>query len=225
MTARTIAFFSYTRRDDRFCGALLSTIRQTLEDAVCTYSGASLEVFQDTDDIMGGEDWRASLEKALSEALFLIPIITPSFFNSDPCRMELKRFCDKAEAMGRDDLVLPVVWVETPSLRDESARAQDELLDFIERRNWIDWSRHHSLAQMTYDLRSDVLTLARDLVQRSSAAAPAIRPTPPKSPPPPPQAAPIAASRPPSTPPSPARSSRSALAAMKRRSKSRNRWS
>ncbi len=164
--ARTIAFFSYTRRDDRASGGLISTVRRELETQVSVRIGRDIEIFQDVDDIIGGDDWRARIEKALEEAVLLIAVISPSFFNSEPCREELARFLRKAERDGRGGLVLPVVFIDTPVLGEEETRAHDDLVAAIERTQWIDWRPHNHKHEMDAELRSAVIRLAELVVSR-----------------------------------------------------------
>ena len=52
----------------------------------------------------------------------LIPILTPSFFNSEPCRAELEQFLEREKELGRNDLVLPLYYIDHPAFSDEVQR-------------------------------------------------------------------------------------------------------
>ena len=69
----------------------------------------------------------------------MIPIATPSFFKSNNCRNELNRFKEIEKKLGRDDLILPIYFVETPLLQDESLKAKDELAQIIDAHHYADW--------------------------------------------------------------------------------------
>jgi parallel beta-helix repeat protein len=70
---------------------------------------------------------------------FLIPIITPSYFRSQPCRDELQRFLSREKELNRSDLVLPVYYIDTSLLNDPARQATDELAQAIAARQWADW--------------------------------------------------------------------------------------
>jgi hypothetical protein len=79
------AFLSYTRIDDDFFGGAITALRGALELGVRVVTGdRTFEIFQDIDGIELGQQWGKRLEEALSVASFLIPIITPLYFSSEP---------------------------------------------------------------------------------------------------------------------------------------------
>jgi len=96
-------------------------------------------IFQDRKDIQWGQNWKKRIEESLDEVTFLIPIITPSFFNSSACRDELQRFLERENELKRDDLVLPIYYVDCPLLNDEEKRAGDELAQAIVDHQYADW--------------------------------------------------------------------------------------
>ena len=129
----TVAFFSYTRHDDKIMDGLLSLIRLKLEDTLSLYHHDDVQVFQDTADIEGGDDWRKRLEQALVEATIFVPMITPRFFKSQHCREELQRF------MARDDAPTFVVPVHFIDVDMESLAQDDDLAADVEALQWLDW--------------------------------------------------------------------------------------
>lgn len=165
---RTVAFFSYTRADDASAGGLLTEIRRRLEDQIELYVGRSIEVFQDVDDIKAGEDWRGRLERALDEAVLLIPIVTPRFFHSEPCRIELERFIAKGKELGRDDLILPILWVDSPIMSSLPSESRDALIEYVSRKQWTDWSGHiaKTVDHIDIALLQDINAFARVVAER-----------------------------------------------------------
>ena len=95
------AFLSYTRFDDRHDGGKISEFRLRLADAVRAVTGAPFEIFQDVDDIDIGEHWSETLDEMLLSVRFFIPILTPSYFESEACRVELQKFLRAEERAGR----------------------------------------------------------------------------------------------------------------------------
>ena len=133
------AFLSYTRIDDKYHGGAISRFREQLSLAVRAITAKPFEIFQDVDGVGLGENWRKRLNIALGEARFFIPILTPSFFASEPCRNELQTFLEFEAESGRDDLILPVYWIRYRVLDDANARAGDPLASIICQRQRWDW--------------------------------------------------------------------------------------
>jgi hypothetical protein len=117
----------------------LSKLRQRLSDEVSSHLGEDFEIFQDRDDIRWGEDWKARIEESIDEVTFLIPIITPSFFKSPYCRGELERFLEREKQLGRNDLILPIYYIDTPFIRVEEKRKVDKLALAVHSHQYTDW--------------------------------------------------------------------------------------
>jgi parallel beta-helix repeat protein len=132
-----IAFMSYVHSDDKY--KHLTTFCERLSDEVQVQTGSEFLIFQDRRDIQWGQNWRQRIENSLGEITFLIPIITPGFFNSVPCREELGSFVEWERKLDRNDLILPVYYVDTPLLNDAELRATDPLAEVIASRQYADW--------------------------------------------------------------------------------------
>lgn len=89
MKRKPAAFMSYAHIDDEY--GHLTEFRKRLSHEVQVQTGEEFPIFQDRNDIQWGQTWEACVEEALYEVTFLIPIITPSFLNSQPCRDELQQ--------------------------------------------------------------------------------------------------------------------------------------
>jgi len=101
--------------------------------------GEDFPIFQDRNDIQWGQNWEERIEKSLDAVTFLIPILTPSFFKSPYCRKEVEQFLKRESDLKRNDLILPVYYVNCSSLNDEEKRAQDEIIRAIVARQNVDW--------------------------------------------------------------------------------------
>jgi parallel beta-helix repeat protein len=133
------AFMSYSRSDDQYERQHLTLFRERLEGAVHQHTGMPFAIFQDTEGVLWGQDWRQRLDDSLATVTFLIPILTPSFFTSPYCRDEVDRFLKRERALSRNDLVLPVYYIETPFLDDPVDRAGDPLVVSLLAHQYADW--------------------------------------------------------------------------------------
>lgn len=144
-----IGFMSYARSDDAHENGKLSALRTRLVGEVRLQSGDdSFDIFQDHIDIVWGQQWQARLDNSLDSVKLLIPIITPKFFRSEACRAEVLRFVRREQQLLRDDLILPVYYVESALLEDKAKRDADEIARVIHSHQRIDWR----------DLRHELLT-------------------------------------------------------------------
>jgi hypothetical protein len=140
MTQKTpIAFLSYARIDDTYDQGKLTQLRNRLSLGVRVCTGKEFHIFQDRQDIQWGQPWVARLRESLEDVVFLIPIITPSFWGSEWCREELKLFLEREESLGRNDLILPIYYRTCKIFEDIDLLNQDELASSIHQRQMEDW--------------------------------------------------------------------------------------
>ena len=89
-------FLSYAGLDNKYEDGAVSAFRERLEAAVRQWTGRrDFQIFQDTKDIQWGEKWRDKLRSALKDTFLLIPIMTPLYFMSEPCREEWELFVQR----------------------------------------------------------------------------------------------------------------------------------
>lgn len=165
------AFLSYVHFDDEHDAGKITEFRKRLSAEVHVQTGREFTIFQDK-NIEWGENWKKRIKKSLNSATFLIPVITPNFFSSDACLEELEIFLKREARLKRDDLILPVYYVECPILGNENkgTRRKDRLARIISTRQYFDWRElrfesltsaqvTRTLAQLAIFIRS---ALARD---------------------------------------------------------------
>jgi hypothetical protein len=160
---------SYTRFDDQHDGGHLTSLRESLSNAVQAATGEPFPIFQDIADIEWGQQFAERITEALNTALFLIPIITPSFLKSAYCREELQQFLQREADLGRSDLVLPIYYIECPELEDPSRRSNDELAQTLAARQRIDWRELRFEAFDAREVRKTISAMAtqiRDALER-----------------------------------------------------------
>lgn len=139
MATTHTAFMSYTRFDDQHNGGHLTLLCERLAGEVQSRTGQKFEIFQDTKDIEWGQQVGQEIDAALQDVTFLIPILTPSFFNSRYCRYELEQFLRRERILQRSDLVLPIYYIACPILEDAQQRATDPLAQELSSRQRMDW--------------------------------------------------------------------------------------
>jgi parallel beta-helix repeat protein len=169
MERKPVAFMSYAHFDDEHDGGRLTAMCKRLSGEVRVQTGEEFPIFQDRTDILWGQNWKARIEESLDAATFLIPIITPSFFKSDNCRDELRRFLEREKRLGRSDLILPIYYINYPLFNDDKSRAMDEMLKALAARQYADWRELRSKSLDTEEVRKTLEHLAvqiRNALQR-----------------------------------------------------------
>jgi WD40 repeat protein len=161
MTNAAAAFLSYAHINDEQDGGKVTAFGKALQGEVRVQTGRSdFRIFQDRDGVAWGQAWQERINQSLDAATFLIPVLTPSFFASEQCRQELRRFLDREENLARDDLVLPVYWIATPLLDEPALRASDELARELTRRQYADWRELRFRRLARSDVRQALAALA-----------------------------------------------------------------
>jgi hypothetical protein len=165
--------------DDEYFRGSITSLRRLLELGVQVVTGdRTFNIFQDLDGIEFGQKWKKRLTEALSTSRFLIPIVTPLFFTSDPCRDELKQFMEHEKSLGRDDLILPIYFVTAPVLERPELLKDDALASEIGSRQRYDWRVQADLPPDDPKIRRAVRELAEKIataIARTSGPAPARR--------------------------------------------------
>lgn len=137
------------------------------------------------DAIKFGQHWPSRPDEALAGARFLIPVLSPLFFRSEPCRDELTKFLELERRAGRRDLILPIYLVTAPVLERPALCATDTLAQAIHERQRRDWRPYADLPVDHAEHRRAISELAR-------AVAAATEEVELPSPPPPPVPTPAA---------------------------------
>lgn len=176
MARSPAAFLSYVRDDDDHDRGRLTEFRTRLEREVKAQTGESFPIFQDRNDIAWGQQWQERIEESLDGSTFLIPIVTPSFLKSPACRGEFERFLEREKKLKRHDLILPVLYIGTPTLSDPEKQKDDSIAGEIAKRQWVDWQDLRFEPWTSPDIGKRFVTLAvqiRDACERGVVSRPA----------------------------------------------------
>jgi TIR domain len=107
-----VGFFSYSREDDEDAHGALSALRERIQRELRSQLGRSrnsFRIWQDKEAIASGKLWKAEITTAIGQSAFFIPIITPTVVGSKYCRFELESFLVRETALGRNDLIFPIL--------------------------------------------------------------------------------------------------------------------
>jgi TIR domain len=102
-------FLSYRRVSnvgpDRWVDAFCENLLAELQDRV-----GDVEIWRDTDDLRGGDAWRAKIAEALASTGIFLALINRTYFASDECRKELDRFLGqlKSSEAGGGRKLMPI---------------------------------------------------------------------------------------------------------------------
>src|SRR4029077_7815520 len=94
-TPDLVGFFSYSREDDQGSGGRLSKLRERIQEELRLQLGRTKKDFrlwQDTVAVVPGELVEERSNKAVSESVFFIPIVTPTAVRSSYCKFEFEAF-------------------------------------------------------------------------------------------------------------------------------------
>jgi hypothetical protein len=171
MTSETTpkVFMSYTRADDEFLGGALTKLREKLEPAIRFHSGRSIEVFQDVEGIHLGENIQQRIGESLDTTMVLLPIITPSYFNSKWCRQEFIYFCGRECILGRNDLIIPIYYQSVSDLdaamKYDSQPSDDPIINRIAAIKCFDWRQLQEHDMDDPEVRKSLKAIAQRIIQ------------------------------------------------------------
>jgi hypothetical protein len=163
-----MGFFSYSREDDEDSGERLSALRDAIGRELAQQLGRSkrkdFRLWQDQAAIEAGDDWESEIAKAIGQSAFFIPIVTPRAVASKHCKFEFESFLAQERALGRDDLIFPILYLPVPALLDEANWRDDPVLWIVGRRQHFDWRRFRHVAPETTVYGEAIETLGEQIV-------------------------------------------------------------
>ena len=171
MAAGAFGFWSYVQEDDNGDGGRILDLVGDLRAQYKMRTAEGLELFVDRESIRWGEEWEKLIGDAIAGTTFFIPIITPSYFRSNPCRQELLKFVREADRLGLQQLLMPVYWVTVSELEDDGTESNDEAVRAIARHQWLDLRDVRLEDRASADYRKAVSGLAGEIAARASQVA------------------------------------------------------
>jgi TIR domain len=163
------AFWSYVHKDDDDESGRITKLAAILAARLRLLTGEDFPIFCDKEVLAWGEDWAMKIDEALLSTTFFIPIVTPSYFSSESCRDELLRFSSSAKALGLEELILPIYYVDVADLNSPGPSG-DELVELVRRYHWEDWRQTALEESESSVYRKAVHDLATKLLARAAQA-------------------------------------------------------
>jgi hypothetical protein len=163
-----IGFFSYSREDDEDSRGSLSALRDGIQRELSAQLGRSKRSFrlwQDHEAIAPGKLWETEIKAAIDQSVFAIPIVTPRAVNSKYCKFEFESFLAREMALGRNDLVFPILYISVDALQDETKWRSDPVLSTIGRRQYVDWRELRHLDSNASIVRETISRFCRKILE------------------------------------------------------------
>jgi TIR domain len=154
-----VGFFSYSRDDDKSFKGALSALRKAIHEDLSAKIGRSetnFRLWQDQEAIAPGKLWESEIKAAIEQAVLFIAIVTPRAVNSRHCKFEFDTFLARQQALGRADLVFPLLYIDVPALKNEAQWREDPVLSIIGQRQYVDWQPFRYLDIDTTPVREAV---------------------------------------------------------------------
>ncbi|MGI5524084.1 TIR domain-containing protein [Micromonospora sp. CA-259024] len=162
-TSGPICFWSYTHRDNELENGRIRRLADSIANEYELLTGEQLELFVDSSAVAWGQKWRDVIDDALARTAFFIPVITPLYLRSRECRKEFVEFSARANSVGANDLVMPILYSETPAVADE--HTDDEIAVTVRATQQADWRQLRLAEEHSERYRTKVHALAKRLVE------------------------------------------------------------
>lgn len=184
-----VGFWSYTRRDDELSRRRLSELKSLIEGELQAQLGQKVHIFQDVSTISHGARWEEETRRALDNSTFFIPILTPSYLQSQWCCKEARIFLERQQRLFQTypDLpqtsrIFPIHYIDVT----EAEAADESIHETLKALQWFDFVEMRHLGLDPPEVRKSVSRFATSLCHllriRVEAAAPL--PAPAFAPPP-----------------------------------------
>jgi flagellar biosynthesis GTPase FlhF len=163
-----VGFFSYSREDDEAFRGTLSAVRDAIQRELAAQLGrskATFRLWQDKEAIAPGKLWETEIKTGVEQSVFFIPIVTPRAVNSDYCKFEFEAFLARERALGRSDLVFPILYVAVPALANEAQWRNHPVLSVIGKRQYVDWQTFRYADVPTPAMREEIARFCNKIVE------------------------------------------------------------
>ena len=117
-------FWSYSRDDDRRSRGRLSQLRALVSEELQGVLGrrGGVQLFQDVTVFEYGDLWPKKIADTLGGCSFLIPILTPDFFQSEWCCEEVRLFLTREAEIGRGSMIFPIRFLDIAGVDPEDPK-------------------------------------------------------------------------------------------------------
>jgi flagellar biosynthesis GTPase FlhF len=128
-------------------------------------SETTFDLWQDKEAIAPGQQWESEIRTAVEQSVFFIFIVTPRAVNSHYCKFKVEAFLAREQALGRTDLVFPILYIGVPELEDEAQWRKNFVLLIIRARQYFDWRPFRHLDVHTTAVREAIERFCNKIVE------------------------------------------------------------
>jgi hypothetical protein len=157
-------FISYAHRDNDYDNDKIVVFSKVLPQALNVFGSKDVSVFLDTDSVEWGDTWKGVIQQTVRVSTFMIPFISPSYFGSPNCMEEWDQFRDLERSLGRNDLILPIYWIEDPEF-EAIRRGENTLVapwpSDLAQRQYQDWRNKRQLSSGSKQFRLAIEKMAK----------------------------------------------------------------
>jgi hypothetical protein len=136
------AFLSYAHADaeDGYIKQLLTFLSYEIN----LLTTGQFRIWMDRNQLLPGMRWWNEISTNIGTVFFFIPVVTSRYLQSEYCRKEFGDFLRREAQLGRDDLMIPIVYVDTPELNSRNASGTtgkeiEAIVTQIKNRQYSSW--------------------------------------------------------------------------------------
>jgi len=186
MSEQFAAFLCYAHADDDDGNVAL--FAKSLEKEIEKQLGRPFSIFRDRRNLAWGNAWKKRINTVVDSSSFLVAILSPSFFASKECVREVGKFREREVSLGREDLILPVIWIHP----DEVPPGNRDLAELLMSRQYVVWETYRFHKSYPITARRKLAGWAQQVKEairrpsnptpdaQTAAPPPPTQPTPPK---------------------------------------------
>ena len=126
---------------------------------------STFRLWQDKEAIAPGKLWESEIKNAVEQSVFFIPLVTPRMVNSQYCQFEFDSFLRREHALGRNDLVFPILYLPVAALANETKWRNHPVLSPIATRQYIGWQNFRYVDVPTPAMREEIARFCRKIVE------------------------------------------------------------
>lgn len=154
-------FFSYFRETNEKEHGQLSAIREILESEIKQItSDETFRIFQDTQSLEFGDDWRSKINRALDDSIIFIAVAEKSYLLSAECRYELKGFLHRMKEDPKR-ILLTIYYEDCGLHKPVSEENDEELLKALKKYYYYDWRHLREIPLVHNDIKFAVQEIAK----------------------------------------------------------------
>ncbi len=156
-------FWSYSRTADDYDKNEITSLRNRLHKAIEVLHGSRINLMIDSLNVRHGQNLETRIHHLISTSCCMVPILSPTYFQSDWCHKEYLWFREQERLIGRSDLILPILYIDVNNTEgfcgDDVKTWKEDLLS----RLYLDWHQMRGRTNTGIDGRDKLETFAKSI--------------------------------------------------------------